>query len=112
MAASEADYNVVIERRRAFIAAAKGRSGPLTPDIEGQRVAVGIRLRACSCQPHVVFGLAKSWRVMGLEPLTPFTVYEKVPLLPSLKESDAIPTAVVVTCDGFQFALNAGPVVR
>jgi len=73
MRTSDNDYNVVKERRRALIAAAKGRSDPLTPDIEGQRVAVGIRLQACSSQPQVVLGLAKSWRVIGLEPVTPFT---------------------------------------
>src|SRR5215831_11530447 len=61
---------------------------------------------------HVGCGLANTCRVMGLDWVTPFTVYENVPLFASVKLNVAVPTCVTWTALGLNgCALNAGPVV-
>jgi hypothetical protein len=57
-------------------------------------------------------GLAKFWRTIGFTKVTPPTVAVKVPLLVSVKEKVAVPTAVVVMGAEVNAALNAGPLVR
>ena len=62
---------------------------------------------------QIVPGVTKIWRVIGFDPVTSLTEYEKTPALPSLKVMLAIPTAVATTCDGSNgTAANDGPVVR
>src|SRR5437870_1891970 len=61
---------------------------------------------------HVGTAAAKTWRVIGFDTVAPFTVAVNVPVLPSLKVKDAVPTGVETTCCGLKAPLKAGPVVR
>ena len=57
-------------------------------------------------------GDEKISRVIVLDPLTPFTVYAKVPFAESANESVAVPTSELVIAAEFQSGeLKAGPFV-
>jgi hypothetical protein len=61
---------------------------------------------------QVGIGLANTWRVIGFDPETPFTVYANVPLSASLKLNVAVPTGAVATFAELNgTSLNPGPVV-
>jgi len=62
---------------------------------------------------QTVPGVTKTCRVIGFEPVTPFTEYSNVPELPSVKTMLAVPTDVATTSVGSNGTLaNDGPVVR
>jgi hypothetical protein len=62
---------------------------------------------------QTVAGDENTWRVIGFDWLTSFTVYVNTPLFASLNEKLTTPTCVRPTRDAsHRAALNAGPVVR
>src|SRR6185369_3759694 len=69
-------------------------------------------LPAAAPSSHVGTGLANTWRVIGFDCETPFTVYAKVPLFPSVNVKVALPTGFTETGKEPKASLKAGPVVR